>query len=149
MARCLARFQAALRGFKRLRINVGSFPWLARVHADYFQTAAIEVLRRVHRVSRVQDSTQYVPANRDTLFPLPTLLYFRVFGGTVLQAKPLVLLSLLREMVGRQADLSVVFTSSVDSTHRLFRLLQLFGGKVRTVHSFLFGPCLRRWRKNY
>ncbi|CAM9790880.1 unnamed protein product [Scytosiphon promiscuus] len=44
------------------------------------------------------------------------------------QAKPLVLLSLLREMVGRQTELSVVFTSSVDSTHRLFRLLQLFGG---------------------
>ncbi|CAM9675968.1 unnamed protein product [Ectocarpus fasciculatus] len=49
------------------------------------------------------------------------------------QAKPLVLLSLLREMVGRQADLSVVFTSSVDSTHRLFRLLQLFGGFERTA----------------
>ncbi|CAN0010303.1 unnamed protein product, partial [Laminaria digitata] len=45
------------------------------------------------------------------------------------QAKPLVLLSLLRGMVGRQTELSVVFTSSVDSTHRLFRLLQLFGGK--------------------
>ncbi|CAM9477015.1 unnamed protein product [Ectocarpus sp. 6 AP-2014] len=49
------------------------------------------------------------------------------------QAKPLVLLSLLREMVVRQADLSVVFTSSVDSTHRLFRLLQLFGGFERTA----------------
>jgi len=47
------------------------------------------------------------------------------------QAKPLVLLSLLREMVGTQTELAVVFTSSVDSTHRLFRLLQLFGGECR------------------
>lgn len=45
------------------------------------------------------------------------------------QAKPLVLLSLLREMVGKRTELCVVFTSSVDSTHRLFRLLQLFGGE--------------------
>ena len=47
------------------------------------------------------------------------------------QAKPLVLLSLLREVIGKQTELAVVFTSSVDSTHRLFRLLQLFGGEYR------------------
>lgn len=86
-----------------------------------------------------QGNTQYAPTNRDVLVPLPTLLFFRVFGGAALQAKPLVLLSLLREMVGRQADLSVVFTSSVDSTHRLFRLLQLFGGTFRAALSFFSG----------
>lgn len=51
------------------------------------------------------------------------------------QAKPLVLLSLLRN-AGRQQELSVVFTSSVDSTHRLFRLLQLYGGAMPFVYIF-------------
>lgn len=54
------------------------------------------------------------------------------------QAKPLVLLSLLREMVGRKTELSVVFTSSVDSTHRLFRLLQLFGGTTHEPNTVYY-----------
>lgn len=55
------------------------------------------------------------------------------------QAKPLVLLSLLREATGRKKQLAVVFTSSVDSTHRLFRLLQLFGGFERDIDSASVG----------
>ncbi|CAM9910879.1 unnamed protein product, partial [Discosporangium mesarthrocarpum] len=47
------------------------------------------------------------------------------------QSKPLVLLSLLLEAA--HSTLAVVFTSSVDSTHRLSRLLQLFGGFKTTA----------------
>lgn len=64
---------------------------------------------------------------RVTLIRSNARIYTRTF--CLFQAKPLVLLSLLREAVGQRKQLTVVFTSSVDSTHRLSRLLQLFGGE--------------------
>lgn len=47
-------------------------------------------------------------------------------------SKPLALIRLLQTF--EPSDLTVVFTSSVDSAHRLCRLLQLMGGTKRSNH---------------